>query len=242
MLHYLDKCWLVKTGHERKHEISVDIRSWPWGLNKALKYAPSINNLNENLLICLSPPAAAPAGRRSFCSPPAAAPAGGSEFFLPPLLLRPLGGNFLFPFLLLLRPLGDFLFLPCCCGRWGGGAFCRLFIHESDRILVSACMGCPQVWCEIYGMQKSGPFSFCRYGKDTCSIVALRWCSANQYYYNIWRRQIDHRYTYTEADLTGLPRDADWTEFLASLPATGAMRTRAKGPDALRPRQPVSSP
>ena len=187
-----------------------------------------------------------------------------------PLLLRPLVGEVVVPHLLL-RALGgaSFFFLPGCCARWGGtfcsppccyarwgtscsspaaaaagggGAFCRLFIHESDRILASACKGSPQVWCEIYGMQKSGPFSFSRYVKDTCSIVALRWCSANQYYYNIWRRQIDHRYTYTEADLTGLPRDADWTEFLASLPATGAMRTRAEGPDALRPRQPVSSP
>ena len=145
--------------------------------------------------------------------PPAATPA--RELLVPLLQLRPLG--------------------------WGG-AFCRMFIYESDRILASAWKGSPQVWCEIYGMQKSGSFSFSRYGKDTCSIVAMRWCSANQYYHNIWRRLIDHRYTYTEADLTGLPCDADWTEFLASLPATGAMRTRVEGPDVLRPRQLVSSP
>jgi hypothetical protein len=91
-------------------------------------------------------------------------------------------------------------------------------------------------------MQKSGSFSFSRYGKDTCSVLALRWCSVNQYFYNIWRSQTDHHYTCSETDVAGLPRDADWMEFLASLPAAGVVRTRAEGLDALRPKPPFSSP
>ena len=102
--------------------------------------------------------------------------------------------------------------------------------------------GSPKTWCEIYGMGKNASFSFSKYEKEACSVLALRWCAVNQYYFNIWRRQDDPHYAYSSADVGGLPVDQKWEEFLHSLPEAGPARSRAQALDALQPKAPRGEP
>ena len=158
-------------------------------------------------------------------------PWGEFSFLFSPM---PSGGIFvsMSPF-----PVGDFF-------RCRAGAPQRLgiYCYESDRVMAFARSGSPNTWCGIYGMSKNASFSFSKYEKEPCSVLALRWCAVNQYYFNIWRRQEDPHYAYTSADVGGLPVDEKWVEFLHSLPEAGPARSRAQALDALQPKAPRSDP
>ena len=60
------------------------------------------------------------------------------------------------------------------------------------------------------------------------SVLALQCCRRDLFLFNLWRRQSDPYYVYTEADLASSVPDAAWTEVIAQSPPNSAAANRAE--------------
>lgn len=110
---------------------------------------------------------------------------------------------------------------------------------ESERTVASAKAGPAAIWCGIYSCSKHASFSHSIYASEAASALSLEWCRRMQYFFNIWKGQQDPRYIYSESDKACYRPCEEWTAFLANLPGTGRLRTRASAIDAMTPSRPA---
>ena len=93
-----------------------------------------------------------------------------------------------------------------------------------------------KAWCQRYSLPLSNRFDVQLYGEADANLLATTWCSARQYYFNLYVDSSLGEYVYTESDMQGWPEPSGFSAMVAR--ASGRKLQRAIGLRQLVPTNP----
>ena len=93
-----------------------------------------------------------------------------------------------------------------------------------DAFKAQARRGEAEVWCGLYGLQKSARWDLGLYGEGNAAVFAKAWCHKMQYLFDLWSLSDGVGYEYTAADFERYVEPDDFSSMAASLTPAGLQR------------------